>query len=440
MNNSDLIVGMLGRRRRALGVRRAERAGAAPDRGAAEQLALEYVLTASETSAGFMASTVGALTGVPGVCVSTLGPGATNLATGVGAAWLDRAPVIAITCNVATPWLERRIQMRIDHHALFAPLTKATLCPARRLRRRAAGRGAAPGDARNRPGRCISTCRRTSARWTATESTCCPAGAGAAAGRCSTHDRRRRSKRAEQEPPAAAGHRPDVDAGPAAAARCSSSSSGRTCPSCSTLHAKGFLPESHPNYAGVLGRARRSDVQRFVDRADLIVAVGYDPIEINYEEWAGRHADRAPQQPRRRRPAKTCASLVNAAGDIDSAIDGAGGRSAEARQRLAATRDRSAPRSARRERCGPDRTASRPITCSTSCATPAGPDDVLAYDVGAHTHQIATQWRTDLPEHLHLDQRLVVAWATACPAAYAAKLVSPGARRSSASSATAASR
>src|SRR5205085_12671421 len=87
---------------------------------------VEFVLTASETSAGFMASTVGALTGTPGVCVATLGPGATNLTTGVGAAWLDGAPVIAITCNVPTAWLERRIQMRIDHHALFAPITKAS--------------------------------------------------------------------------------------------------------------------------------------------------------------------------------------------------------------------------------------------------------------------------------------------------------------------------
>src|SRR5262249_11889457 len=86
----------------------------------------QYVLTASETSAGFMASTVGMLTGTPGVCVATLGPGATNLATGVGAAWLDRAPVIAITCNVSTPWLERRNQMRIEHTALFSPITKAS--------------------------------------------------------------------------------------------------------------------------------------------------------------------------------------------------------------------------------------------------------------------------------------------------------------------------
>jgi len=46
-------------------------------------------------------------------------------------------------------------------------------------------------------------------------------------------------------------------------------------------------PENHPNWCGVLGRARRSDVQRFLNKADLIIAVGYDPIEINYEEWVG---------------------------------------------------------------------------------------------------------------------------------------------------------
>ena len=56
-------------------------------------------------------------------------------------------------------------------------------------------------------------------------------------------------------------------------------------PFVTTLHAKGFLPESHANLAGVIGRARRSDVKTFIDRADLIIAVGYDPIEINYEEW-----------------------------------------------------------------------------------------------------------------------------------------------------------
>ena len=126
MNNSDLIVRML----EQAGVRWVFGIPSGPVLPLIEALrqsSVAFVLTATETSAAFMASAVGYLTGVPGVCVSTLGPGATNLTTGVGSAWLDRAPLLAITCNIATTWLERRIQMRIDHHKLFEPLTKASL-------------------------------------------------------------------------------------------------------------------------------------------------------------------------------------------------------------------------------------------------------------------------------------------------------------------------
>ena len=84
------------------------------------------ILTRHEQAAGFMAAAYGRLTGKVGVCLSTLGPGATNLATGVGSAYLDRSPMIAVTCNLNTPQLGRRIQMWIDHHALFAPITKAS--------------------------------------------------------------------------------------------------------------------------------------------------------------------------------------------------------------------------------------------------------------------------------------------------------------------------
>src|SRR5919199_1472224 len=120
MNNAELLVGLL----RERGVRWVFGIPSGPVLPLIEALrrgGIEFVLTASETSAGFMATTVGMLTGVPGVCVATLGPGATNMATGVGAAWLDRSPLLAITCNVPTAWLERRVQMRIDHHALMAP-------------------------------------------------------------------------------------------------------------------------------------------------------------------------------------------------------------------------------------------------------------------------------------------------------------------------------
>src|ERR1700693_4955649 len=88
---------------------------------------VDFVLTAHEGSAGFAADVTGRITGAPGLCIATLGPGATNLATGIGCAYLDRSPLIAITCNLNTDQLGRRIQMWIDHHALFRPITRAPL-------------------------------------------------------------------------------------------------------------------------------------------------------------------------------------------------------------------------------------------------------------------------------------------------------------------------
>jgi len=126
MNNADLIIATL----KANGVTRGfgiPSGNVLPLMEAMRQGGVEFVLTAHEGSAGFAADVTGRMTGAPGLCIATLGPGATNLATGVGGAFLDRSPMIAITCNLNTDQLGRRIQMWIDHHALFKPITKATL-------------------------------------------------------------------------------------------------------------------------------------------------------------------------------------------------------------------------------------------------------------------------------------------------------------------------
>src|SRR5690349_23990188 len=125
MNNADLIIATL----KANGVTRGfgiPSGNVLPLMEAMRQGGVEFVLTAHEGSAGFAADVTGRMTGAPGLCIATLGPGATNLATGVGNAWLDRSPMIAITCNLNTDQLGRRIQMWIDHHALFKPITKAS--------------------------------------------------------------------------------------------------------------------------------------------------------------------------------------------------------------------------------------------------------------------------------------------------------------------------
>ncbi len=125
MNNADLIVATL----RAAGITRGfgiPSGNVLPVMDAMRRGGVDFVLTAHEGSAGFAADVTGRMSGIPGLCIATLGPGATNLATGVGCAFLDRSPLIAITCNLVTEQLGRRIQMWIDHHALFAPITKAT--------------------------------------------------------------------------------------------------------------------------------------------------------------------------------------------------------------------------------------------------------------------------------------------------------------------------
>src|SRR3981081_113331 len=125
MNNADLIVATL----KANGVSRGfgiPSGNVLPLMEAMRKGGVDFVLTAHEGSAGFAADVTGRMTGAPGFCLATLGPGATNLATGGGNAWLDRSPMIAITCNLNTDQLGRRIQMWIDHHALFKPITKAS--------------------------------------------------------------------------------------------------------------------------------------------------------------------------------------------------------------------------------------------------------------------------------------------------------------------------
>src|SRR5438105_13416133 len=126
MNNADLIIATL----KAAGIAHGfgiPSGNVLPLMEAMRTGSIEFVLTAHEGSAGFAADVMGRLSGAPGLCIATLGPGATNLATGIGCAWLDRSPLIAITCNLNRDQLGRRIQMWIDHHTLLKPITKATL-------------------------------------------------------------------------------------------------------------------------------------------------------------------------------------------------------------------------------------------------------------------------------------------------------------------------
>ena len=86
--------------------------------------AITFVPTRHEQGAAFMADAYGRLTGRAGVCLATLGPGATNLATGVGDANLDRAPLVAISGQAGRDRVHKESHQRVDIVAALRPLTK----------------------------------------------------------------------------------------------------------------------------------------------------------------------------------------------------------------------------------------------------------------------------------------------------------------------------
>ncbi len=85
---------------------------------------LRFITTRHEQGAAFMADVQGRLTGKASVCLSTLGPGATNLVTGVADANMDHAPVVAITGQVSIDRLHKESHQAMDLVALFRPMTK----------------------------------------------------------------------------------------------------------------------------------------------------------------------------------------------------------------------------------------------------------------------------------------------------------------------------
>lgn len=85
---------------------------------------IQFITTRHEQGAAFMADVYGRLTGRAGVCLATLGPGATNLITGVADANMDHAPLVAIAGQASTNRLHKESHQVLDLQAMFLPITK----------------------------------------------------------------------------------------------------------------------------------------------------------------------------------------------------------------------------------------------------------------------------------------------------------------------------
>lgn len=380
---------------------------------------IEFILTTHEGGAGMMAEVCGRLTRVPGVCFGTYGPGATNLATGVGEALLDRSPMIALTDEMPAPMRGRITQMGIDHQALFRPLTKKTT----RLSEDAVAEiliEAARLATEGRPG---------------------PVHVGLPtdlSGRPARQIERACAIRSEPRPPdpvaiELAGALIDKARQPVlaiglgainaqAGARAVALAELHRMPVVLTPMAKGVMREDHPLYAGVLFHALSDMVGQTHQQADLVVAVGYDPVEFNYESWMPR----APLVSIDLEPVDIDRSAYQVAcevvGDISAAVVALLARPATPKQwdldALAARR------AAMFERLAPGSGGFGPKAALAVLREVLPANGIMTCDVGAHTHLIGQQWRTPAPGL----QLMTNGWSTmgfGIPAAIAAKLCKP---------------
>ena len=250
---------------------------------AARQREMRFLLMKQEVAGAMLAATWGDITGSPGICLSTRGPGAANMVNGVAHAFLDRSPLIAITDAYSRPTYETGLRQRLNQQALYAPMVKwSTIIDAKPCAS-SCGAPCAPRPARRRA-RCISNLPQSE---TTREAGAYAVRAAAAAESGSLPGP------GAQRPQAGARHvRPrqatDLYRRPGrvlcgASAEFVKFAERLGAPVLTTTKCKGMIPEDHRLRAGCIigGLIER----KLVNEADLIITVGLDAVELQPKPW-----------------------------------------------------------------------------------------------------------------------------------------------------------
>lgn len=245
---------------------------------------IKFVTVRHEQGAAFMADVYGRLTGQPGVCLGTLGPGATNLITGVADANMDRAPIVAIAGQGSTHRLHKESHQILDLVNLFEPISKYST--------------------QIRVAEIVPEIVRKAFKVAKAEKPGCsfidyPENIAAA----ELAEEKQPLKVQEPNPPVPPAEKIDQAAEVIAAAKHPLLMAGNgviragaseavqrfaeqlNIPVATTFMAKGILPSKHSLSLGAVGLAATDYVSCGFDRADLVICVGYDIVEYHPHLW-----------------------------------------------------------------------------------------------------------------------------------------------------------
>lgn len=383
---------------------------------------IRFIPVRHEQGAAFMADIYGRLTGRAGVCLSTLGPGATNLVTGVADAFLDGAPLVAITGQVGTDRMQLTSHQYLDLCAMFAPITKRTkqviqpdtVSEIVRLAFKYAESGKPgathidlPNDIAKMPAATRPLLRQSPQRtYASTEHI-------AAAAQYISQ---------AKNPVILAG----VGAVRAnAAAAVTELASRLRIPVVNTMMAKGIVPLDNPYSLWTIGIPQKDHVNEIFRAADTVIAIGYDIVECAPAKWDARpdmhivHIDTMPADVNKRyQPA------VEVVGDITESIYEilrTAHRSGQPEQALALRREMEEEQ---RAMADDDACPMKPARILADVRRVMGREDILVSDVGAHKMWIARHYNCYEPNTCLISNGFA-SMGFAVPGAFAAKLLHP---------------
>ena len=361
---------------------------------------IDFILVRNESSACFMAATDARLTGLIGVALTTLGPGAANAYAGIAHAYLDRAPVLLVTAANDPEVAGKHSHQVIDLNAVFKPVCKFTAeltvknAAATIQQALALARAKRPGPAH-----------------------------------ISIHNRVAEQAMPSPIPAQAPQHERAIDAADINAARHLLADKAKPvivvglglepsrpyrqvrdlaeslrAPVIDTPKSKGALSADHPLFAGTIGLTRSDPVYELLDEADAIVAIGFDAVELvkpwNYRKplvWIAEWRNHDPH----------IACKVELVGDIAEILEAVGEVEASAEPEWGVQRVRRfRGELATRPPPTPAKGRISPQSFLDSLREHSADDIILTTDVGSHKIFAALEWQARQPNRYFVSNGL----------------------------------
>ncbi|MFT9077355.1 acetolactate synthase large subunit [Ethanoligenens sp.] len=385
---------------------------------------IRFIITRHEQGAAFMADVYGRLTGHAGVCLATLGPGATNLVTGVADANGDGAPLVAITGQVGTERMHITSHQYLDLTKMYEPVSKRTKLVVRPDTINEIVRLAFKYAESERPGAAHIDLPVNISKMTISSG-------GKPLKRVSPHKEFADISNIES---AAAeifkAKKPVILAGSSAVRNHAFTAITRFAetlkiPVVNTMMAKGIIPCTSKYAMMTIGIPQKDYANQIVAASDLIIAIGYDIVEYSPSKWNPDGS--IPIIHVGTRPAhinKCYQCRVEVVGDISKSLELIQARTDRYTEPEFALSTK-AKFKAEQSTYADDRSfPAKPQKILHDVRQVMGEDDILLSDVGAHKMWIARLYECHRPNTCIISNGFAT-MGIALPGAIAAKLVYP---------------